>query len=111
MEDIRVFDFHRIFFGNYPLTFLLEIIFHTCIMYAYTIALLRFLGKRGMGQLSNLELAIIISFGSAIGDPMIGAEIPIFYGITAVTTVALIQVGMEKFINKSVKAERAWGSK
>jgi len=41
-------------------------------MYAYTVFLLRILGKRGMGQLSMLELAIIISFGSAVGDPILG---------------------------------------
>ncbi|HEY1008464.1 MAG TPA: YetF domain-containing protein, partial [Daejeonella sp.] len=106
MQDIDVFDFHRMFLGDYPLTFLLEIIFRTIVMYAYTIVLLRFLGKRGMGQLSNLELAIIICFGSAVGDPMIGADIPIIHGFTAITTVALVQVGMEKFINKNKRIEQ-----
>jgi uncharacterized membrane protein YcaP (DUF421 family) len=75
-------------------------------MYGYTIFLLRFLGKRGMGQLSTLELAIIISFGSAIGDPMVGAEMPIAYGVVAVTTVALLQVGMERLINRHEKIEK-----
>ena len=55
-------------------------------MYAYTIFLLRVLGKRGMGQLSTLELAIIISIGSAVGDPMIGVDIPIVHGLLVVTT-------------------------
>ncbi len=106
MEEIQVFDWKRIFLGDYPIAFLLEIVFRTVIMYLYTIFLLRFLGKRGMSQLSNLEVAIIISFGSAVGDPMIGANIPIIYGITAITTVALIQKGMEKFINKNPTAEK-----
>jgi uncharacterized membrane protein YcaP (DUF421 family) len=106
MNEIQIFDFHRIFLGDQPLTFLLEIVFRTVIMYTYTILLLRFLGKRGMGQLSNLELAIIICFGSAVGDPMIGADMPIMYGITAITTVAFSQVGMEKFINRNAKIEK-----
>ena len=100
------FDLHRIFIGDGPLLFLLEIVFRTTIMYGYSIFLLRLLGKRGMGQLSTLELAIIICFGSAVGDPMIGAQMPISYGVIAITTVALLQVGMEKIINRHDKLEK-----
>ena len=102
----HVFDFKRIFIGDGPPLFLLEIVFRTLIMYAYSIFLLRMLGKRGMGQLSTLELAIIICFGSAVGDPMIGAEIPIVYGVVAITTVALLQVGLERVINNHRPLER-----
>lgn len=105
-QAFEVFDFKRIFLGDLPLGFLAEIVFRTTIMYLYSITLLRMLGKRGMGQLSSLELAIIICFGSAVGDPMIGKDIPILYGITAVTTVALLQIGLEKLINKNKKVEK-----
>ena len=104
-ENFRVFDFHRIFIGDAPTAFLLEIVFRTLIMYAYTIFLLRILGKREMGQLSVLELAIIISFGSAVGDPMVGANMPILYGIIAITTIAILQIGLETLINKNKKVE------
>jgi uncharacterized membrane protein YcaP (DUF421 family) len=105
-EGFKVFDFHRIFLGDLPISFLAEIIFRTAIMYLYSITLLRLLGKRGMGQLSSLELAIIICFGSAVGDPMIGQNVPIIYGITAITTVALLQVTLEKLINRNKKVEK-----
>lgn len=104
-EDFKVFDFHRIFIGDEPPLFLLEIAFRTFIMYGYTIFLLRVLGKRGMGQLSVLELAIIIGFGSAVGDPMIGADMPILHGVVAITVVALFQIGLEHLINKNKKVE------
>jgi uncharacterized membrane protein YcaP (DUF421 family) len=104
-ENFRVFDFHRIFIGDAPGAFFLEIIFRTFIMYAYTVFLLRLLGKREMGQLSVLELAIIISFGSAVGDPMIGASMPILYGVVAITTIALLQMGLETLVNKNKKVE------
>jgi uncharacterized membrane protein YcaP (DUF421 family) len=97
--------FTGFFLGDAPYAFLLEILFRTVIMYAYTIFLLRVLGKRGMGQLSTLELAIIISFGSAVGDPMMGVDIPIIHGLLVITTVALLQIGMEKVINKHKKLE------
>jgi uncharacterized membrane protein YcaP (DUF421 family) len=107
MDDpIRIFDFKRIFLGEDPPLFLLEIVFRTLIMYIYTILLLRVLGKRGMAQLSTLEVAIIICFGSAVGDPMIGSQVPILYGIVAITTVALLQRLMERVINVSPPLER-----
>ena len=104
-ETFDVFDWHRIFIGNAPLGFLLEIVFRTVFMYLYTISLLRLLGKRGMGQLSSLELAIIICFGSAVGDPMIGKDVPIIYGLISITTIALLQIGIERLINRHKKLE------
>ena len=104
-KEFRAFDFHRIFLGDAPPLFLLEIVFRTLIMYAYTVVLLRILGKRGMGQMSMLELAIIISFGSAVGDPMVGADIPMFHGMIAITAVTTFQILLERFINKNKKVE------
>lgn len=105
MENPRIFDFHRIFFGELPYSFLLEIVLRTLIMYTYTIVLLRVLGKRNMGQLSTLELAIIICFGSAVGDPMMGVDIPIVHGMVVITSVALLQLGAEWLINKNSRLE------
>lgn len=105
-STFHVFDLKRIFIGDGPHLFLLEIVFRTIIMYAYTIFLLRVLGKRGMGQLSTLELAIIICFGSAVGDPMIGSEMPIVYGAVAITTVALLQISLERVINRHKPLEK-----
>jgi uncharacterized membrane protein YcaP (DUF421 family) len=104
-STFRVFDFHRIFVGDAPLSYLMEIVFRTLIMYTYTVVLLRILGKRGMGQLSMLELAIIISFGSAVGDPMMGADVPILHGVVAITAVTIFQIGLERLINKNRKVE------
>jgi len=104
-EDLKVFDFHRIFIGDTPLIFLLEIVFRTLVMFGYATFLLRVLGKRGMGQFSNLEVAIIISFGSAVGEPMIGADVPILHGIVAVTVVSFAKIGIMRLGNKSTKLE------
>jgi len=105
MDAFKTFDFHRIFFGDLPYGFLLEIVFRTAVMYAYTIILLRLLGKRSMGQLSTLELAIIICFGSAVGDPMMGKDVPIVHGMVVITTVAMLQSAAEWIINRNKKLE------
>ncbi len=104
-KSFEIFDLHRIFIGDAPIAFLLEIIFRTFIMYGYAVFLLRLLGKRGMGQFSVLELAIIISFGSAVGDPMIMGDMPILHGMTAITAVTVFQISLEYMINKSKKVE------
>lgn len=104
-ENFHAFDLHRIFVGDAPLLFLAEIILRTIIMYAYTIFLLRVLGKRAMGQLSSLELAIIIGFGSAVGDPMIHADVPVTYGILSITIITFLQIGLEKLINSNKTVE------
>jgi uncharacterized membrane protein YcaP (DUF421 family) len=104
-EEIQIFDLQRMFVGEHPPAFLLEIIIRTAIMYLYTIFLFRVLGKRGMGQISSLELAIIICFGSAAGDPMVYHDMPITYGMLAITVVALLQLATEKVINQSPKLE------
>lgn len=106
-SEFTPFDFHRIFLGDAPYLFLLEIVFRTLIMYSYTVFLLRILGKRGMGQLSMLELAIIISFGSAVGDPMVGYDMPVLHGMLAITVVAIFQITLERLINRNRKVEAA----
>lgn len=105
MGNLLLLDFHKLFLGDSPPSFLLEIIIRTAIMYGYTIMLLRFLGKRGMGQISTLEVAIIVCFGSAVGDPMIEADMPLLYGIVSVTTISFLQIGMESVINRHKKLE------
>ncbi|HEY3387695.1 MAG TPA: YetF domain-containing protein [Saprospiraceae bacterium] len=104
-ENFYAFDWKRIFIGDAPILFLAEIVLRTIIMYSYTTFLLRVLGKRGIGQLSSLELAIIIGFGSAVGDPMIYDDIPVTYGMVAVTVITFLQIGLENFINSNKKAE------
>lgn len=61
--------------GDEEWSFLWEIALRTLIMIVAIILALRILGKRGVKQLSIFELVVIISFGSAAGDPMIYKEI------------------------------------
>ncbi len=55
--------------------------------------------------MSTLELAIILCFGSAVGDPMMGKDVPILHGLVAITVVTFLQITLERVINKSKKME------
>jgi uncharacterized membrane protein YcaP (DUF421 family) len=85
------FDLQRIFLGEAPPWFLLEIVFRTTLLYLYTLLLLRLLGKRGVRQLTFFEFAIILALGSAVGDPMFYEDVPLLHGALVVTVIVLVQ--------------------
>ena len=100
------FDLYRIFIGDMPAIFFVEILFRTVVMYLYVLLVLRLMGKRGMGQLSPFEFTIIIALGSAVGDPMFYPEVPLLHCLAVVTAV----VGMTRFVtylsNRSENVEK-----
>ena len=68
-------DWTNFLFGEEKWEFLIEISLRTIAMYFIILIGLRLLGKRGVRQLSVFELVVIISLGSAAGDPMFYKEI------------------------------------
>jgi uncharacterized membrane protein YcaP (DUF421 family) len=74
-------DWGAFFIGSEDWEFLFEIGLRTFFMYIIILFGLRLLGKRGVKQLSIFELVVIISLGSAAGDPMfykeVGLTVPI----------------------------------
>lgn len=85
------FDLQRIFFGDLPLLFIVEIALRTTIMLFYLMLLLRLMGRRSLTQLSLFEFVLIIGLGSAVGDPMFYADIPLIHGMATITFVVIIQ--------------------
>lgn len=83
------FDLGRIFFGDAPPVFILEIAFRTTTLFMYTLINLRFLGNRGVSQLSTGEFALIIALGSAVGDPMFYPDVPLVNGMAVVTLIVI----------------------
>lgn len=75
MHMILSIDWTKFLIGEEDWEFLAEISLRTIIMYFIILLGLRLLGKRGVRQLSVFELVVIISLGSAAGDPMFYKEI------------------------------------
>src|SRR5688500_2131090 len=99
--DVRVFDLQRIFIGNLPWTFTLEIVFRTAFMYLYALLLIRFIGKRVLRELSVFEYVIIFALGSAMGDPMFYPEIPLLHGMAVLTAIVVLQRGLAWMLHRS----------
>lgn len=105
MEDY-VFDLSRIFFGSLPLLFYVEIALRTIVLYLYALVVLRFLGRRSAGELTALDVLVIVALGSAVGDPMFYPDVPILHGALVITLI----IGIERLglylSNRNGKVDR-----
>ena len=70
---------------------LFSVVLRTLIVTFLVLAIIRWLGNKGVGQLNSFELLIIIGLGSVVGDPMIYTqEISIPQAIVAVVIVVIL---------------------
>jgi uncharacterized membrane protein YcaP (DUF421 family) len=81
------FDWNAIFLSDLTLVFAAEIIVRTLIMFVIVLVILRMTGKKGVRQLSIFEVAIIIGFGSAAGDPMFTKDLGIIPSLIVMVTI------------------------
>jgi len=88
MKEILEWD--RVLFNEMPVVFLLEVILRSTVMFTFLLIALRITGKRGVKQLSIFEIVIIISLGSAAGDPMFYKDVGIIPALVVFSTVILL---------------------
>lgn len=100
------FDLQRIFFGDLPLIFIFEILLRTFVLYAYALLLFRLLPRRNMGNMTQLEVLLIIALGSALGDPMFYPDVPLIHGIVVITLIAIINQVLAKLARRGDHWER-----
>jgi hypothetical protein len=68
---------------------LLSVIIRTSIIAILVFVIVKWLGGKGIGQLSPFGLLIVVGLGSAIGDPMIYNEVSIPQAMVAVIIVVI----------------------
>ncbi len=103
MKDI--FEWKRLLFNDLPFEFLLEVIFRTVIMFTVVLLTLKLAGKRGVKQLSIFEVVIIISLGSAAGDPMFYEDVGLIPAITVFLSILLTYRTVTWLLGKSKRFE------
>lgn len=99
-------DWHRIFFSDQPYSFFFEIVIRTLIMFTAAVITLRIAGKREVQQLSIFEMVMIITLGSAAGDPMFYEDAGVLHALTVFVTVLLAYRLVIVLITRSEKVER-----
>jgi uncharacterized membrane protein YcaP (DUF421 family) len=97
MEQQYTFDLTRIFLGEHPPLYLVEVALRTLVTYGYLFLLMRLAGKRGMAQMSLFDWLLVIGLGSAVGDPMFYEDVPVLHCLLVITVV----VGLEQAVNRA----------
>ncbi|MET4084025.1 uncharacterized membrane protein YcaP (DUF421 family) [Pedobacter sp. UYP30] len=107
-------DWNNILMGDDNWRFIFEITFRTILMYFIILIGLKLLGKRGVKQLSVFELVVIISLGSAAGDPMFYKEvgmiepIVVFAVIVAAYRLTTFVMAKSRKFDKLVEGDAAY---
>lgn len=104
-SPITPFDLHRMFLGDYSLLFYAEVAFRVAVIYGYTLVLIRWIGARGVAQLSMIEFVLVIALGSAVGDAMFYPEVPLLVAMWVITLVVFANKALDKLVVRSRKLE------
>lgn len=93
-EDIHWNDWLRIFAGDVPGTFYIELVIRAIAVYLLLMISMRLMGKRMSSQLGRNELAALVSLAAAIGVPLQAPD----RGILPAFIIAFVVVFTERFI-------------
>jgi uncharacterized membrane protein YcaP (DUF421 family) len=85
---------------------LLDIVVRTAIVYGFLFVAIRLSGKRQVGQLSLLELIVILIISDAVQNSMVGENTSIWGGLVAVATLITIDRVVSRMTDRSVKLRR-----
>jgi uncharacterized membrane protein YcaP (DUF421 family) len=94
-ENIHLGDLGCILFGEAPPFFLLEVFIRTLIIYVFLLYTLRWLGKRMSGQLTIMELSVMLTLGAIVSASM---QIP-DHGILEGVLLLLCALGFQRGIS------------
>ncbi|MDZ4657161.1 MAG: DUF421 domain-containing protein [Bythopirellula sp.] len=95
------FDWYRLLLGEHPPIYILEIVLRVVLIYFFTLLLLRWSGKRTIGEITFFDFAIIIALGTAVGDGMIYDDTPLIHSFIVIFGVLALQRFMAKLTEKN----------
>jgi uncharacterized membrane protein YcaP (DUF421 family) len=105
-EEIKITDFMRIFVGDVPAVFYIEILIRVAVVYLILTVSMRLLGKRMASQLTRNELAALVSLAAAIGVPILAPD----RGLLPAVVIAGIVVATSRLLtslsSKNEKTEK-----
>ncbi len=83
---------------------------HTLIIYLYLIVLVRIFSRRQLGQLTVIDLIVIILLGSAVETAMINGNTSIRAGLVSAATLLLVNYGISKLFLRFKRLRHLVGS-
>jgi uncharacterized membrane protein YcaP (DUF421 family) len=94
-SDIKPTDWQRILFGNTSPEFLIEVFVRTLIIYLALLLVVKWLGKRMSGQLTIIEMTVMVTLGAIVSVPMQMPDRGILQGLL----ILLVAFGLHQGIN------------
>ena len=85
----------------------LEVIVRTAVVYLFLVLILRLSGKREVGQMSILELIVILLISDAVQNSMVGDDMTLAGGLLAVLTLLGLDYGLSRLTGRSRRLRRA----
>lgn len=104
-QPVVAFDWMRMFLGDAPPLFLLEIVFRIFVIWLWTLILLRWIGGRSVAQLSLTEFLLVIALGSAVGDSLFYPDVPLLHAMLVVLGIVSLDKLVDVIIRRWSKAK------
>ncbi len=82
---------------------ILKIIASTSIIYIFILVALKFFGRKELAQLSTIDLVFILLLSNSVQNAMVGTNSTVYGGITAATTLFVINFILKKVTFKNKK--------
>ncbi|TLV01497.1 DUF421 domain-containing protein [Dyadobacter luticola] len=105
-QDVMIWDWYRVLFGETPVIFLVEILLRTILMYAVLLVIVRMMGKRMGGQLTISEMAVMITLGAIVSPGMQMPQTGLLLCATILVCALVFQRGMNFLEYRSEKFEQ-----
>jgi len=104
-DEIRLDDWQRILFGNTSPEFLIEVFLRTLIIYVALLLAVKWLGKRMSGQLTIIEMTVMITLGAIVSVPMQMPDRGLLQGLVILVVGLLLHRALTHLGHRNPKAE------
>ena len=105
-DDIKLTDWGRIFLGDVPPEFIIEVIIRMIFIYIIIVVSLRLLGRRMEAMLSRGEMVTLVTLGASVGVAIHTPERGLLPSVMVIIIIISLQVLQSYITSRNSKAER-----
>ena len=104
-DQFHLTDWPRIFIGDVPGMFYVEVIIRTAVIYFILMASMRLMGKRMAAQLSRTEMVALVAIAASIGIPIMAPDRGLLPAVISAIVIVLGERIISSIAAKNEKAE------
>ncbi|HEX9958588.1 MAG TPA: YetF domain-containing protein [Fibrella sp.] len=104
-EDIHLNDWHRIFIGDVPGMFYVEVLLRIAVIYLVLMTAMRLMGKRMASQLSRIEMVAMVALAASVGIPVMSPDRGLLPSLISAAVIVIGERVISSLAAKSQKAE------